>query len=538
MCGVAGSDPGLKLESGYHVFDSGQKIDAWIQGRDGRPYSGHVWPGACVFPDYTMAKVREWWAGLYKPFLDESGIGTLIWNDMNEPAVFSDVSKTMPIDNIHRADAELGGTATHSKYHNVVGALMVRATRAGLEAARPNERPFVLSRAGFIGSHRYAATWSGDNQSTWAHLALTIPMVLNTGLSGQTFSGPDIGGFTGSEKLSRSDDAQLFARWLGIASLVPFARGHTMKDTLDREPYAFGGEAETICRAALQRRYQFIPYLYTLFERSHRTGSLICAPLFFADPTDPALRKIDSAFLLGDAVQVSCNVNQKLGPTPAYGASNIWFPFSLDDPKLPEKARAELPALYLRGGSIVATGPVTQSVNEKPSDPLTIWVALGKNGTASGELYEDSGNGHEHRTKNDFCSTRFSAAVVELSQVSLHDASSKIELKIQRGVDGGVRRPNHPTYIVRLLFRPSHLRQLLQSIGPGTGTGSTTTAAASADEPTVEYTTTVNGSDASSMILVHIFERDLIAAAKQSTKSTGLIASSLKTEAIAYEMNK
>lgn len=48
--------------------------------------SGEVWPGQCVFPDFTQSKVRSWWANLVKDFISSGVDG--IWNDMNEPAVF------------------------------------------------------------------------------------------------------------------------------------------------------------------------------------------------------------------------------------------------------------------------------------------------------------------------------------------------------------------------------------------------------------------------------------------------------------------
>lgn len=41
----------------------------------------------------------------------------------------------------------------------------------------------------------------------------------------------------------------------------------------------------------------------------------------------------------------------------------------------------ELPLLYLKGGAIVPTGPVVQSVEEtKPTDTVTLLVALDENG--------------------------------------------------------------------------------------------------------------------------------------------------------------
>src|SRR5690606_14636225 len=84
----------------------------------------------------------------------------------------------------------------------------------------------------------------------------------------------------------------------------PFARGHTGKGNVDKEPWAFGPEMEEACRLALQRRYVLLPYYYTLFEEASRTGLPVLRPAFFADPTDPALRSEDDAFLIGDDLLV------------------------------------------------------------------------------------------------------------------------------------------------------------------------------------------------------------------------------------------
>ena len=56
--------------------------------------------------------------------------------------------------------------------------LMARSTYEGMKLANENKRPFVLTRAGFIGSQRHAATWTGDNLSNWEHLHMSISMVL------------------------------------------------------------------------------------------------------------------------------------------------------------------------------------------------------------------------------------------------------------------------------------------------------------------------------------------------------------------------
>ncbi|KDO38469.1 hypothetical protein CISIN_1g0149242mg, partial [Citrus sinensis] len=118
----------------------------------------------------------------------------------------------------------------------VYGMLMARSTYEGMKLADKDKRPFVLTRAGFIGSQRYAATWTGDNVSNWEHLHMSISMVLQLGLSGQPFSGPDIGGFAGNAT------PRLFGRWMGIGAMFPFCRGHTETDTIDHEPWSFGEE--------------------------------------------------------------------------------------------------------------------------------------------------------------------------------------------------------------------------------------------------------------------------------------------------------
>uniref|UniRef100_A0A7N0VDJ9 Alpha-glucosidase n=2 Tax=Kalanchoe fedtschenkoi TaxID=63787 RepID=A0A7N0VDJ9_KALFE len=377
-------DPGIKQEEGYFIYDSGSESDVWVQGADGKPYVGEVWPGPCVFPDFTQSKSRSWWSHLVKDFVSNGVDG--LWNDMNEPAIFKVVTKTMPDSNVHRGDPELGGLQNHPHYHNVYGLLMARSTYEGMQLADENKRPFVLTRAGFIGSQRYAATWTGDNLSNWDHLHMSVAMVLQLGLSGQPLSGPDIGGFAGNAT------PKLFGRWMGVGAMFPFCRGHSEKRTLDHEPWSFGEECEEVCRLALKRRYRLIPHLYTLFYLAHTKGTPVAAPTFFADPTDPSLRKIENSFLLGPVLVSASTV-------PEHGSDQllhilpkgIWLSFDFED------SHPDLPALYLQGGSIVPLCLPHQHTGEtKPSDDLVLLVALDEHGKAKGLLYEDDGDGYEY----------------------------------------------------------------------------------------------------------------------------------------------
>ncbi|KAF7809386.1 Alpha-glucosidase 2 [Senna tora] len=420
-------DPGIKREEGYHVYDSGSENDVWVQKADGTPFVGEVWPGPCVFPDYTQSKVRAWWASLVKDFISNGVDG--IWNDMNEPAIFKVVTKTMPDSNVHRGDSELGGCQNHSFYHNVYGLLMARSTYEGMKLASEKNRPFVLTRAGFVGSQRYAATWTGDNLSTWEHLHMSICMVLQLGLSGQPLSGPDIGGFAGNAT------PKLFARWMGVGAMFPFFRGLSEADIIDHEPWSFGEECEEVCRLALKRRYCFIPLIYTLFYFAHTSGTPVATPTFFADPKDPSLRRLENSFLLGPVLVCARTLpSQGLDNLEFTLPKGIWLSFDFGD------AHPDLPALYLKGGSIIPVGPPLQHVGEaNPSDDLTLIVALDEHGKAEGVLFEDDGDGYEF-TKGEYLLTHY---VAELQSTTVTVSVYKTQ--------GSWKRPNRRLHIQLLL---------------------------------------------------------------------------------------
>ncbi|KAK9052894.1 hypothetical protein SSX86_029524 [Deinandra increscens subsp. villosa] len=420
-------DPGIKHEKGYFVYDSGSEKDIWVQTADGKPFVGEVWPGPCVFPDFTQEKARSWWANLVKDFVSNGVDG--IWNDMNEPAVFKSITKTMPESNIHRGDSELGGHQNHLHYHNVYGMLMARSTYTGMKLAHPNKRPFVLTRAGFIGSQRYAATWTGDNLSTWEHLHMSISMVLQLGLSGQPLSGPDIGGFAGNAT------PKLFGRWLGVGAMFPFCRGHSEKGTTDHEPWSFGEECEEVCRLALKRRYRLIPHIYTLFYLAHTKGSPVATPTFFADSKNSQLRRNENSFLLGPVLVYASTVSE-LGVHQLKHAlpSGTWMSFDFED------SHPDLPALYLQGGSIIPFGPPHQHVGEaNPNDDLSLFVALDENGKAEGLLFEDDGDGYEY-TSGGYLLTTYMAEL----------KSSVITVRISKA-EGLRVRPNRRLHVHLLL---------------------------------------------------------------------------------------
>ncbi len=227
---------------GYAPYDTGKAADAFVKKPDGTDFVGIVWPGPSVFPDFTHQASRVWWGTNYKQFVHDGFAG--FWNDMNEPSVFNGPEKTMPLDTVHRVDGTgfTPRTASHREIHNVFGMQNARATYEGVLKLDPGNRPFVMTRASYAGGQRYSVTWTGDNSSTWNHLRMTVPMLVNLGLSGYAFAGADVGGFAGSPQ------PDLLTKWLEYSAFQPIDRDHSSKGTLPQEVWVNGPQQEAVRR--------------------------------------------------------------------------------------------------------------------------------------------------------------------------------------------------------------------------------------------------------------------------------------------------
>jgi alpha-glucosidase len=372
-------------DHGYAPYDSGVKDDVFIKNPDGSLFVGIVWPGQSVFPDFTLTRARDWWGTLYKDFVRMGVAG--FWNDMNEPSLFERADKTMPLDTRHRLDD--GTTLDHRAIHNVYGMENVRATYEGLRKLQPDERPFVLTRAAYSGTQRYAATWTGDNSSTWNHINMSTPMLLSLGLCGYTMAGDDIGGFAGSPP------ADLLTRWFEVGALNPIYRDHTAKGTADQEPWVHGPQHEAIRRRYVELRYKLLPYIYTAVEESSRTGLPFMRPVFLDFPQAEDFYGDNRDFLFGSDLFVAPVTTEMVDAEEVQLPPGDWYDY-WSSQKLSSKnkltlhpALGEMP-LYIRAGAILPMQPVVQNTSAKPDGPLQLRVYAGED--CRGSLYQDDGH--------------------------------------------------------------------------------------------------------------------------------------------------
>jgi alpha-glucosidase len=382
-------DPGIKIDDQYKAYQTGIQEDIFLKYPDGELVSAAVWPGLCHFPDFSKPAARAWWGEQIKELLDLGIDG--IWNDMCEPVIFTLNGVSLLPDYIRHDQDGLRGD--HEENHNIYGMLMARASLEATEKYRPGKRQLNITRAGFAGAQRYAASWTGDNASSWDHLRLSISMALNMGLSGAPMTGPDIGGF-------RDDaDGELFTRWLQAACLLPYFRTHSSIGTADQEPWAFGQPYEVINRMTIELRYRLMPYLYSVVAQSAEFGWPVIRPIFMAEPDNADVRSIDDCYMLGGAILVAPVVEQGAVARSLYLPAGKWYDFWTNElfrggQEITVTAPLERLPLFVRAGAVLPLWPEMPYVQEPTSDMLVMRVYPGDFETV---LYEDKGEGLEYQ---------------------------------------------------------------------------------------------------------------------------------------------
>jgi alpha-glucosidase len=380
-------DPGIKVEKGYHAYESGLQSDIFIKYSDGQNYTGQVWPGWCHFPDFTSSKGRAWWKDQVTHYA-KSGVSGL-WNDMNEIATWG---QNMP-DNVI-FDFE-GNPVTHQQAHNVYGLEMIRASYEGYRAALPDKRPFILTRAGYAGLQRYSAIWTGDNRAEEDHMLLGVRLMNSLGLSGVPFSGMDIGGFTGNGSPS------LYARWIQIGAFIPYFRSHTGINTKSAEPWAFGEEVLEIARNYINLRYKLLPYLYSNFYEASVSGLPIMRTLALDNTHDANVydTRFQNEYCFGPSFLIA-PYESKQTYAPVYFPQGKWYNFYNDSIEAGSKEKIftlsmhQLP-VFVKESSIIPMQSLIQTTATQPTDTLFLHLYKGevKNKFV---YYEDDGESYAY----------------------------------------------------------------------------------------------------------------------------------------------
>ena len=308
--------------------------------------------------DFTNAEAYAWWRDMHEP-LFAAGVDV----------IKSDFGEHVPDDAV--ASNGDSGRRLHNVYPLLYNRCVYEATRKYAPPA--NGAPIVWSRAAWSGQQRYPMGWGGDPQSDWEGLAASIRGGLSWGMSGNPYHSSDIGGFYGSEPPS----PELFVRWLQASVFSSHIRMHGIGE---REPWAFGDEAEAIARKWLAFRYRLIPYLEQAIRIATRTGMPVMRAMPLAFPGNALTRRYETQFLCGESLLVAPIV-------AAGGQVEIALPpggwYDLNSRQryqgrqvLRYKAKLDQFPVFGREGHVLPLGPAVQHTGEidaeRPVEQL--WV--------------------------------------------------------------------------------------------------------------------------------------------------------------------
>ncbi|CDZ67984.1 Alpha-glucosidase 2 [Neorhizobium galegae bv. orientalis] len=252
-----------------------------------------------VVADFGKPEAARFWGDQY-PYLFSNGLGFL-WQDMPDPDAmphvedgdnFADTASPRnqfgwsltgeaPTDDRRRSNT-FNWRSYHGQLHltdprfgdgrktpfvelrNFHAYMLARSSyEFGLEAhadlLKHYKRSYIICRSGYPGLQHYSGHWIGDNASTWHHLQVSLPQILNLGLSATPIAGADLGGFAPGEDhgdpantfygeqrnrnhnpaiynrlvlgpedidIGAISEPELMTRWTQAAALQPWVRNH------------------------------------------------------------------------------------------------------------------------------------------------------------------------------------------------------------------------------------------------------------------------------------------------------------------------
>jgi alpha-D-xyloside xylohydrolase len=325
------------------------------------------------------------------------------WLDAPEPDLLP--TPTLDGQRTHMNPTALGSGARMLNAYSLVNS---KSVYEGQRGVAPDQRVFILTRSAFAGQQHYgAAVWSGDISSTWTALRAQIPAGLGLSLSGVPYWSMDIGGFSVPERFATAHPSaedteewrELNTRWFQFGTFVPLLRVHG--EAPKREMWEFGGESSPAYKAELKFdrvRYRLLPYLYSLAGDVTQVGGTIMRPLVMDFRADAKAREVSDQFMFGPALLVSPVTTYKARSRTVYlPTAPIWYDFwtggnAGGGQSIDVSAPYDSIPVHVRAGSIIPTGPELMYTDEKPADPITLYVYAGADGTFT--LYEDDGQSY------------------------------------------------------------------------------------------------------------------------------------------------
>ncbi|MFO6495716.1 MULTISPECIES: glycoside hydrolase family 31 protein [Bacillus] len=385
---VANIKPCLLKDHPY--FDELQEKEmVIINNETQKPETAQFWDDIGAYLDFTNPETFDWWKAQVKERLLEYGVDST-WNDNNEFEIWSENAKC------HGFGKEMDFELIRALHP----LLMMKASFEAQLEYNPKLRPYLISRSGCCGMHRYAQTWTGDNRTSWKTLKYNIKTGIGLSLSGIYNFGHDVGGFSGS-----APEPELFVRWVQNGIMHPRFTIHSWNDDgTVNEPWMYP-EATDAVRELIKFRHRIIPYLYTALYEAHQNDQPIIRPTFYDFEHDERTFAENDDFILGESLLVASVVEKGMTEREVYlpvheqgwydfhtgtwyeGGKTVVLPAPLHHTPLLAKAGAIIP---------VNDAEATFQTKNKDERGFILFPCQG-NGKSFYRLYEDDGISNEYR---------------------------------------------------------------------------------------------------------------------------------------------
>jgi alpha-glucosidase len=336
----------------------------FIADDEGTPTEIQYWDEVGGALDFTNPATIAWWREQVNEALLRYGIAAT-WNDNNECEVW---------DSHARIDG-FGEGRPAADARPLQPLLMMRASRAAQIAQAPDQAPYVVTRSGMAGLHRYAQTWTGDNYTSWKTLRYNLKMGMGLALSGVSNMGHDVGGFAGPKP-----DPELFVRWVQAGVLMPRISIHSWNDDgTVNEPWMHPEVLPTI-RRLMALRQTLVPFFDDLACGYARDFEPIVRPLWLDHPSDPAAWVEGDDHLLGPDVLVALVVEPgAISRTVRFPGTGHWYDvwtgetFEGGTTAVRPAPLDGLPLLFARAGSAMIVDAARQGFRPEPLKPA-LWL--------------------------------------------------------------------------------------------------------------------------------------------------------------------
>jgi alpha-glucosidase len=365
----------------HPAFADIQQAGLLLSDAHGEPAWVQFWDDIGAYLDFTHPDTLAWWKAQVKAALLDYGIAST-WNDNNEFEIWSP-----------EASAKGFGKPYPAREAKVLQTLMMmRASRDAQREHDPATRPFLVSRSGGVGMHRYVQTWSGDNYTSWETLRYNLKMGLGLALSGVSNIGHDIGGFAGP-----APSPELLVRWVAFGVFMPRFSIHSWND--DRtvnEPWMYPAVTAHIA-ALIKLRYRLIPYLYELLWQSTQAYEPVLRPTFADFPADRRCYETSDDVMLGASLLVAPVVEQNQTTRSVYlPAGTRWVAYwggkSFEGGQTVQlPAPWEQPVMLIREGGVIALNVAEQHFDRRADQRGFMIVPIVGIGETSGGCIEDDG---------------------------------------------------------------------------------------------------------------------------------------------------